>query len=82
MTKYFVTGDCHGQYKKLELFIKKQNPEDELFIFILGDVGLNWHLKYDLDDEKKKYLSFPYQQQFQLPTQTQFYLSQTFLYSG
>ena len=57
MTKYFVTGDCHGQYKKLELFIKKQNPEDELFIFILGDVGLNWHLKYDLDDEKKKYLS-------------------------
>lgn len=57
MTKYFVTGDCHGQYKKLELFIKKQNQEDELFIFILGDVGLNWNLKYDLDDEKKKYLS-------------------------
>ncbi len=57
MTKYFVTGDCHGQYKKLDVFIKKQNPEDELFIFILGDVGLNWHLKYDLDDEKKKYLS-------------------------
>ncbi len=57
MTKYFVTGDCHGQYDKIKFFISQQNPDDELYIFILGDVGLNWHLRYGLDDDKKKYLS-------------------------
>ena len=46
MTKYFVTGDCHGQYDKIKFFISQQNPDDELYIFILGDVGLNWHLRY------------------------------------
>lgn len=42
---YFITGDCHGDFRKIELFCKKNyhtNQEDTMII--LGDAGINFYL--------------------------------------
>lgn len=52
MNKYFITGDCHGQFDKIVDFVKENNFEN-LTIFICGDVGLNYNFnKYDEDRKK------------------------------
>lgn len=53
---YYLTGDCHGNFTKIELFCRfhKTNLSDTMII--LGDAGLNYNLN-ESDQKRKKRLS-------------------------
>lgn len=42
--KYYITGDCHGNFRKIEYFINLYHTSVEDIMIILGDVGLNYYL--------------------------------------
>lgn len=39
----YVTGDTHGQFKKIKEFCKKFDTTIDDIMIILGDVGINYH---------------------------------------
>lgn len=41
---YYITGDCHGQFKRIEQFCSIKNTNKEDVMIILGDAGINYHL--------------------------------------
>lgn len=45
ITKWIITGDCHGQFGRFKFL----DPTPNTAVIILGDVGLNYHL----DDKDK-----------------------------
>ena len=36
----YVTGDCHGEWRKLRLFSVQQNLTEDDFIIVCGDFGI------------------------------------------
>jgi 3-oxoacid CoA-transferase subunit A len=52
MGRFFLTGDTHGKFDRLEFFCKRENTTKDDILCILGDVGLNYYL--DSSDWKRK----------------------------
>ncbi|MEE1517628.1 MAG: metallophosphoesterase [Lachnospiraceae bacterium] len=50
--KYYITGDCHGAFGRIQHFCKYNLPPEPCTIVLLGDVGLNIWL--DKNDKKSK----------------------------
>lgn len=54
---FFITGDCHGNFRRIKIFCNVHpyiSREDTMIL--LGDVGLNYHLN-SIDKDNKKLLS-------------------------
>ena len=54
---FFITGDCHGNFRRLKIFCNVHpyvSKEDTMIL--LGDVGLNYYLN-SIDTDNKKLLS-------------------------
>ena len=54
---FFITGDCHGNFRRLKIFCNVHpyiSREDTMIL--LGDVGLNYHLN-SIDKDNKKLLN-------------------------
>ena len=48
MGKIYITGDCHGDFKKIEIFCRQYKTTCEDVMIILGDAGINFYLsKWD-----------------------------------
>ena len=56
MNRVFVTGDAHGQFKKIKQLCYEQKTTLDDYVIILGDIGLNYHCN-ELDIPNKKHLS-------------------------
>jgi 3-oxoacid CoA-transferase subunit A len=55
----YITGDTHGNFKRIKEFCQKMNTNTDDTLIILGDAGINYHLN-DFDDDLKRELSkFP-----------------------
>ena len=48
---YYITGDVHRDFKRIEEFTKKYHTTLNDYLIILGDVGLNYY-----EDERDKKL--------------------------
>lgn len=53
---YYITGDCHGDFRKIELLCSVYKTSKEDVVIILGDFGVNFTLG-KRDTERKKLLS-------------------------
>lgn len=49
---YYLTGDCHGQFRKLHVFCEKHKTTKADTMILLGDVGVNFSM--DERDERRK----------------------------
>lgn len=49
---FYITGDCHSDFKKIQIFCKMQRTTLSDVIIILGDAGINYFL--DKTDYKLK----------------------------
>lgn len=50
----YITGDCHGDFSKIEYFCKKHSTTPNDIMILLGDVGLNYYLNNrDIKNKKK-----------------------------
>lgn len=57
--RFFVTGDCHGHFRKIDFFCRHHDTSKEDTMIILGDAGINYWLG-KTDTKLKIYLSkFP-----------------------
>ena len=52
----YLTGDTHGQMKRIKLFCEKHNTSKDDILIILGDAGINYSLNEN-DKSLKRYLS-------------------------
>lgn len=50
--KYYITGDCHGAFGRIQHFCKYNLPSEPCSMILLGDVGLN--IWFDKNDKKSK----------------------------
>ena len=48
----YVTGDCHGEWRKLRLFSVQQNLTEDDFIIVCGDFGI-----WDDSEESERHLT-------------------------
>lgn len=56
MNRFFVTGDCHGQYHRIYNFIQKYGLGEGDTIIVCGDMGLYWNdNKKDAEEKIKTY---------------------------
>lgn len=54
MPNFYITGDCHKDYRKIEIFCARQNTSIEDYMIVLGDFGINYWLdKTDLKEKQK-----------------------------
>lgn len=44
ITKWYITGDCHGQFGRFKTFIENVPNDETVGVIILGDVGFNYSL--------------------------------------
>ena len=54
--RYYITGDCHGDFKKIEWFCKYNETTKDDIMIVLGDFGVNYALDR-LDIKRKVKLS-------------------------
>ena len=52
----YITGDCHGDFQKVEVFCRRMQTTIEDCMIILGDAGINYCMDHR-DTERKKYLA-------------------------
>lgn len=52
MSRFFLTGDCHGEFEKIEFFCRHRQTSRDDYMIILGDAGINFCM--DSRDEKLK----------------------------
>lgn len=52
----YITGDCHGDFQKVEAFCRRMQTTIEDCMIILGDAGINYCMDHR-DTERKKYLA-------------------------
>lgn len=52
----YITGDTHGNFKRIKEFCQKMNTNTDDILIILGDAGINYHLN-EFDDDLKRGLS-------------------------
>ena len=50
MSRFFLTGDCHGEFEKIEFFCRHRQTSRDDYMIILGDAGINFCM--DSRDEK------------------------------
>ena len=51
--RYYITGDCHGDFRKMDWFCRYNMPDEPGVMVLLGDVGLNyWLAKTDVKNKK------------------------------
>jgi len=55
----YITGDCHGDFFKIEYFCRQMKTTKEDVLIILGDVGLNYYLDSSDNKRKKKLEKLP-----------------------
>lgn len=53
---FYITGDCHGDFRRIETFCQENETTKEDVMIILGDAGINYHLNHK-DYELKKQLT-------------------------
>ena len=53
---FFITGDTHGDFTRLNDFNKKAAPTSDDVLIILGDAGFNY-FGDDRDKQKKEFVS-------------------------
>lgn len=53
---YYISGDCHGEFRTIEIFCRYNKTSDEDVMILLGDVGLNFFLNHE-DEDRKLWLS-------------------------
>jgi len=41
---FYITGDCHGDFDRIETFCQENETIKEDVIIILGDAGINYWL--------------------------------------
>ena len=47
---FYITGDTHGKFSRIEKFCKRYNTTKDDILIILGDAGINYSgYRYDLD---------------------------------
>ncbi|MBQ8040971.1 MAG: metallophosphoesterase [Lachnospiraceae bacterium] len=56
MGKIYITGDCHADFKKIELFCQNYETSRDDVMIILGDAGINFDLGR-WDENSKRLLS-------------------------
>ena len=58
MKEIYITGDTHGDFRRILEFCKRMNTTKEDIMIILGDAGINYHVndKYQEWDVKLKEL--------------------------
>lgn len=49
---FYITGDCHRDFKKVEVFCNYHNTDKKDYMIVLGDAGINYFL--DKADRKLK----------------------------
>lgn len=55
MQRFFLTGDCHGEFEKISFFCQHHKTTTDDYMIILGDVGLNFCMDHR-DEERKAVL--------------------------
>lgn len=53
---FYITGDTHGDFRRIEQFCLENDTTVEDVMIILGDAGINYHLD-SRDNELKEELS-------------------------
>lgn len=53
---FFITGDCHGDFRKIDFFLENHKTSKEDYMIILGDAGINYWLG-KTDQKTKRHLS-------------------------
>lgn len=48
----YITGDCHGDFQKVEVFCRRMQTTIEDCMIILGDAGINYCMDHR-DTERK-----------------------------
>ena len=56
---YYITGDCHGKFDKIERFCNNYNTSNSDVMIILGDVGINFWLNKTDKKLKQKLAILP-----------------------
>lgn len=54
VVSYYITGDCHGEFSKIEWFVRHHKTTTDDVMVLLGDVGLNYY--FNERDQKNKSL--------------------------
>lgn len=44
MSSIYITGDCHGEFSRFDIFCKNNHTAKEDIMICLGDMGLNYYL--------------------------------------
>lgn len=54
MARYYITGDCHGDFSKIKTFCRLYDTSLDDVLIVLGDFGLNYWLgKTDIKNKRK-----------------------------
>ena len=56
---FYLTGDCHGQFDKLIIFVRNHRLTSDDVIIILGDVAFNYYGNERDEENKKIFTQFP-----------------------
>lgn len=59
MGRFFITGDTHGNFDRIERFCNRFKTTKEDMLCILGDAGINYYLGKKDWDLKKRIRAFP-----------------------
>lgn len=54
INRYFITGDCHGDFSRFRYLSREIQQDPETAIIILGDAGLNWSVDEQDSHTKNK----------------------------
>lgn len=56
---FYITGDCHGEFDKVEAFCRYHDTDKNDYMIVLGDTGVNYFLDQTDRKLKKKLSKLP-----------------------
>ena len=59
MRLFYITGDTHGDFRRIESFCERVNPSPENVLIILGDAGINYYGGWRDQNQKKQLAKLP-----------------------
>ena len=59
MRLFYITGDTHGDFRRIESFCERVNPSPEDVLIILGDAGINYYGGWRDRNQKKLLAKLP-----------------------
>ena len=59
MRLFYITGDTHGDFRRIESFCERVNPSPEDVLIILGDAGINYYGGWRDQNQKKQLAKLP-----------------------